>query len=272
MAYYDYPNYPGNPNPWYEDYPWYGGYGSNDASYMREMPMPPMPPMPGPVPPMPCPEPIPPMPCPEPPTPPMPCPEPPTPPMPCPKPPMPQPCPKPPTPPMPCPKPPVPKPCPKPHECPQPDMDYYTYPSNLEDALHLIEEAVKGEKHDVMFYECLMKMAPAEDRKIIEGVMADEKKHGQLLRTIYCEITGHTLPAASQKEVQPPKSYCDGIQDALYDEWKAMEKYRKILYAMQSRRHINMLTEIITDEMKHADKLTYLYTRNECWEKCSPRK
>ena len=241
MAYYDYPNYPGNPNPWYEGYPWYGGYDSNDASYMREMPMPPTPPMP--------------------------CPKPPMPPMPCPMPPM---HPMPPMPPMPCPE--HPMPCPKPHECPQPDMDYYTYPSNLEDALHLIEEAVKGEKHDVMFYECLMKMAPAEDRKIIEGIIADEKKHGQLLRTIYCEMTGHTLPAAPQKEVKPPKSYCDGIQDALYDEWKAMEKYRKILYAMQSRRHINMLTEIITDEMKHADKLTYLYTRNECWEKCGPRK
>ena len=263
MAYYDYPNYPGNPNPWYKDYTWYGGYDSNDASYMREMPMPPMP-CPGPIPPMPCPEPPMPQPCPEPPMP-QPCPEPPMP-QPCPKPPMPQPCPKPPAP-KPCPK-----PCPKPHECPQPDMDYYTYPSNLEDALHLIEEAVKGEKHDVMFYECLMKMAPAEDRKIIEGIIADEKKHGQLLRTIYCEMTGHTLPAAPQKEVKPPKSYCDGIQDALYDEWKAMEKYRKILYAMQSRRHINMLTEIITDEMKHADKLTYLYTRNECWEKCGPRK
>ena len=242
MAYYNYPNVPGNPNPWY------GNYGSNGVSYMRE-PMPPMPPYP-PEPPMPCP----PMPCP--PMPPMPCPEPhPIPPMPCPKPP-------------PCPEP---EPMP-PTPCPQPEVDYYTYPINLEEALHLIEEAVMDERHDEMFYECILKMAPAEDRPIIESIRADERKHNQLFRTIYCELTGHVLPDAPKVEFKPPKTYCEGLQEAFFGELAAVEKYRRILYAMQSRRHINMLVEIITDEQKHADKWNYLYTKNECWDKCRPKK
>ncbi|HBD01414.1 MAG TPA: rubrerythrin, partial [Lachnoclostridium sp.] len=37
-----------------------------------------------------------------------------------------------------------------------------------------------------------------------------------------------------------------------------------ILYAMQSRVHINMMIEIITDEIRHGILYNYLYAKNGC--------
>ena len=90
--------------------------------------------------------------------------------------------------PFPPPKPYPPAPKPPPVECPKPDMDYYTYPANLEKALNLIEESVMGEAKDKKFYEGLIKLCEKElcskeAKKIIESIILDEKKHGQLLRT-----------------------------------------------------------------------------------------
>lgn len=183
--------------------------------------------------------------------------------------------PMPPRPPMPCPPPPMPEPkppMPPPSRCPQPKEDYYTYPENLDEALNLIENAVMDENRDEKFYECILKLAPADDKPIIEGIMEDERKHSQLFRTIYCELTGHVLPEAPKEEVKCPKVYCEAIYEAFKGELEGVRRYRKVLYAMQNRRHINMLVEIITDEQKHADLWNHLYSKNECAEKCRPKK
>lgn len=36
--------------------------------------------------------------------------------------------------------------------------------------------------------------------------------------------------------------------------------------AMQDRRHINMLAEIITDELRHGNLYNFLYSKNKCYE------
>lgn len=61
-----------------------------------------------------------------------------------------------------------------------------------------------------------------------------------------------------------PESYCAGLSRALLGEQNAVQRYRKILYAMQDRVHINMMTEIITDEIRHGILYNYLYTKNGC--------
>jgi rubrerythrin len=185
-----------------------------------------------------------------------------------PKPPMPPPKPQPPKPQPPMP----PMPEPPPVVCPQPDKDYYTWPANLEKALRLIEEAVMGEAGDEKFYEAMMKLCDKEDKGIFEGIIADERKHAQLFRTIYCELTGQILPKAHNDKVKLPKTCCEGLQEAIFEELAAADRYRRVLYAMQNRRHINMLVEIITDEQKHAQKLNYLFSKNDCGEKCKPKK
>jgi hypothetical protein len=43
-----------------------------------------------------------------------------------------------------------------------------------------------------------------------------------------------------------------------------VRKYRRILYALQDRVHINILTGIITDEIRHGILYSYLYSKNGC--------
>ena len=146
-------------------------------------------------------------------------------------------------------------------------VDPYTYPQNLPMALQLIREAVAGEREDELFYDYLLSVAPSEeDKNIIRGIRNDERKHFGLFRQIYCELTGKTVPIPQKEEFTKPASYCQGLKKALQGELGAVERYRKILFALQDRRQINMLTEIITDELRHGNLYNLLYSKNECYE------
>jgi rubrerythrin len=145
--------------------------------------------------------------------------------------------------------------------------DQYSYPYNLPMALQLIRQAVAGEREDEMFYDYLLNTAPSEeDKNIIRGIRDDEKKHFGLFRQIYYELTGQMIPPPPKTEFTKPKSYCMGLKRALKGELGAVEKYRKILFALQERRQINILTEIITDELRHGNLYNLLYSKNECYE------
>lgn len=142
--------------------------------------------------------------------------------------------------------------------------DPYTYPYNLPAALELIRDAVSSEKEDEMFYQYMLEIAPEQDKEIIRSIRDDERKHFGLFRGIYTSITGQMLPPAQEVRFTPPDSYCEGLRRALFGELGAVEKYRRILFAMQDRVNINMMVEIITDEQKHADKWNYLFDINQC--------
>ena len=146
-----------------------------------------------------------------------------------------------------------------------PGQEIYTYPQNMAGALKLIEEAVAGENEDRLFYQYLIDSAPSEeDKEIIRGIRENEITHFGLFRQIYSQLTGRMLPVPEDAPFEEPASYCDGIKIALKGEQNAVQKYRKILFAMQNRVHINMLTEIITDELRHAILYNYIYTKNGC--------
>lgn len=164
-----------------------------------------------------------------------------------------------------------------PYQMPQPPSpnlsDPYTYPGNLPEALELIKDAVSSEREDELFYDYLLNNAPSqEDKEIITTIRDDERKHFRLFRQIYQDLTGQMLPPPPEPEFTPPPSYCAGVRKALFGELGAVEKYRRILFALQDRVQINKLTEIITDELKHANKWNYLYVQNECFEEGKKQK
>lgn len=145
------------------------------------------------------------------------------------------------------------------------NLDVFSYPDNFTNAIVLIEEALAGEEEDRLFYSYLIKSAPTvEDRQIIEGIRDNEIKHHSLFLKLYSELTGGTPPQLPGERFVPPTSYCEGLQRSIIGEESAVAKYRQILYAMQNRIHINMLTEIITDEIRHGILYTYLYSKNNC--------
>lgn len=143
-----------------------------------------------------------------------------------------------------------------------PTYMYYTenaYP----EALRLMVESVSSEREDELFYDYLLNVAPAEDqRKIIRSIRDDERKHNLMLREIYYQLTGQVIQADQNVTFQPPGSYLEGIVKALFGELAAVVRYRKILFGIGFQPFINMVTEIYTDELRHASMWNYLFTIN----------
>lgn len=145
--------------------------------------------------------------------------------------------------------------------------DEYDINANMPDAVRIIENAVKDETEDRLFYQYMISIAPApKDKEIIAAIRDDEMKHYSLFRELYQRLTGSFLPSIQDTEFERPHSYCAGLHTALLGEQNAVAKYRRISYAMRDRRDINIMTEIITDELRHFGLYNYLYAKNNCTE------
>jgi len=137
--------------------------------------------------------------------------------------------------------------------------------SQLSGALELMKQAVEGETEDRLFYDYLIKNATSQsDKEIIGGIRDNEINHAKMFRQLYYEHTGKVIPPNMDVKFEPPKTYCEGLKKALIGETNAVIKYRKILFAMKDRRHINMLTEIITDELRHGILYSFIIHSNDC--------
>ena len=136
----------------------------------------------------------------------------------------------------------------------------------LQKALEAIRNSTLDEAEDAAFYKYLISIVPNEESKmIIEQIRDDEKKHGILLREVYYDLTGIEIPSNNmQSDKQFNMTYINvyfgegSAKTAFSNELKAMEKYRTILKSMESRKNYDKIFEIMTDEMKHAIKYSYL--------------
>lgn len=133
----------------------------------------------------------------------------------------------------------------------------------LKKSLQLIKEAVEGEREDELFYDYLISIAKdSRDKEIIASIRDDERKHNRMFRKIYKDFTGMDIPMSNDTNFKKPSSYVEGIEMALFGELAAVEKYRVIRQGLPNGPYRDMLFEIITDELKHASKYNYLYTKN----------
>lgn len=133
----------------------------------------------------------------------------------------------------------------------------------LPHALSYIIVLVKDETKDQLRYEKLGSLAKCQDDKdIILGMVKDEIKHIKLLKQIHHELTQRTIISKQEYSNNNNLSLCDGLKEALMHEQKEVELYRRVFFGMEERRHINMLLEIITDEMRHFGLCQYLYVKN----------
>ncbi|MGM1050191.1 MAG: ferritin-like domain-containing protein [Bacillota bacterium] len=134
---------------------------------------------------------------------------------------------------------------------------------SLEEALILIEQAVSGEREDELFYDYLISLAPSqEEKEIIQSIRNDERKHNQMFRSIYQDLTGKTITAPTEISFEKPSSYVEGIRRALFGELAAVERYRNIQAGMPNNYFRDMVFEILTDELKHASKYNYILNLN----------
>ncbi|HEX2945812.1 MAG TPA: ferritin-like domain-containing protein [Clostridia bacterium] len=146
-----------------------------------------------------------------------------------------------------------------------PDLGIYTYPGNVPGALKLLQASVAGEMEDRLFYRYLIDNAPTQlDKEIITGIRDDEIGHFGLVRVVYYQLTGQNLPPPQEVTFEKPSSYCEGLMRAIRGEQNAVIRYRQILFALQDRTQINILTGIMTDEIRHGILYNYLYSKNGC--------
>jgi rubrerythrin len=134
---------------------------------------------------------------------------------------------------------------------------------SLGEALRIVRQSIQGEKEDELFYDYLISVAPtSEEKDIITGIRDDERKHGQMFRGIYEAFTRENIPPPKDIAFERPKSYIDGIRKAFFGELNAMERYRIIMAGLPYRYYRDMVFEILTDEMEHADKYNYILNLN----------
>lgn len=131
------------------------------------------------------------------------------------------------------------------------------------EAIHLIKEAVQGERNDELFYDALIKIAPnSTQAAIITGIRDDERGHNMMFRQMYKDLTGQDISGESDEQYSPINSYISGLQRAFEGELAAIEKYRRIWFGLPYGIYKDTLWGIILDEQKHADKYNNLITYN----------
>lgn len=154
------------------------------------------------------------------------------------------------------------------------DNNMYTYPfytqrttMNIdeelitqEQALQLIKQSVMNEKEDELFYDMLIKQSSTQDEKtIIEEIRNDERKHNQILKKIYKDLTGQVLNNDNTVVLEHQNlNYEQQLKQALLGEIAAVKKYRKIMSAMMDGEHYALMMSIMTDELRHASLYNYL--------------
>ena len=134
--------------------------------------------------------------------------------------------------------------------------------NKLNEALNIIRDSIMDEAEDAYLYSMMLNQTMQdEDREIIQSIVDDEKKHNMMLRQIYFNLTGLNVTPDESNISMKENTYLNNLRKSLFGELDAIKKYRKVLAAMTDKENYNMIMEIMTDEITHANKYNYLITK-----------
>ena len=130
---------------------------------------------------------------------------------------------------------------------------------HMQKLLDMIKEAMRDERHDHKKYRMMMEMTDSPEIKDnIRFAYEDEAKHYRMFQEIYEDLTGEEIEVPVPK-VELANSLLDNVKSSIQGELKAVEFYRDIRSMLTSKKHRDMLFEIITDEQEHATRFVYIY-------------
>ncbi|WP_227762705.1 ferritin-like domain-containing protein [Zhaonella formicivorans] len=122
-----------------------------------------------------------------------------------------------------------------------------------------LERGLHGEAEAIAFYTSLLRMAPDDlARRNIRHALEDERKHYRQFSELYRQLTG----MSPEVPIPPPAvipDYRKGLIEAFEDELEAAELYRGMYLNALTRAVRDLMFEIMTDEMEHADRFALLY-------------
>ena len=131
--------------------------------------------------------------------------------------------------------------------------------------LEMLVHAAAGEAAAMEFYKNLSEMLVAEDdRKLVRDIALDEAKHRRLFEELFTSLSGERMPPLPQLQDEPTTptgSFPSIFEDRIKDELRDVEFYRQIYFALVNLDYRDILFEIITDELRHAHFMTYLYAK-----------
>lgn len=140
-------------------------------------------------------------------------------------------------------------------------MHYYRGENNYSNSLTSFQNAlltaIKNESNAIQFYKDLALLAPNQKSKYtLYNIIEDETNHYQQFLSLYSQLTG-TKPVYETDKISI-SSYENGLEEAIDDELRDYDTYRKL--ALQTNNPIiqNVLLQAYLDEMKHAVQLTNL--------------
>lgn len=149
-----------------------------------------------------------------------------------------------------------------------------SYPTEeqMQEALELIAESVEDEREEIMFYNWLINNIPKTINyevqqsiaEILQEIKEDEMEHNRLLRAMYRQLKGRDIPQENDEndsdDMSYPRSFIDGIEEAIKNEGEAMEDYRKIMAGMPNNSYRDQMFNMVTDELQHGILYNYIYT------------
>jgi len=102
-----------------------------------------------------------------------------------------------------------------------------------------------------------------DEKEIVMLIKEDEKKHDEILRFIYSNLTGETIPMNMDNNPNMNSSneeldYKKEIEQNFMDKVNAIAKYRKIMGAMPNSKMHTLFMSILTDEIRHSALYNYL--------------
>ncbi len=132
-------------------------------------------------------------------------------------------------------------------------------PKNIRRLLDLIKDAMKDERHDNKKYRMMQDMTDNRDvKENLRFAFEDEGKHYRMFQSIYEDLTGEEIEIPTPKVDLEPR-FIDNIKTSINGELSAVEMYRDIRAMLSSKKHRDMLYEIITDEQEHATRFVWSY-------------
>jgi rubrerythrin len=130
---------------------------------------------------------------------------------------------------------------------------------NMRKLLDLIKDAMKDERHDNKKYKMMMEMTENKEiRENIHHAEVDEAKHYRMFQEIYGDLCDEEIEVRAPK-VELADRFVDNVKSSIEGELEAVEMYREIRAMLTSKKHRDMLYEIITDEQEHATRFVYIY-------------
>jgi len=139
---------------------------------------------------------------------------------------------------------------------------YSAFRANPDTALTSdILKAINGEYSAIACYEQLAKLAPNEsERRQILEIQKDEKRHLQLFRQIYTDLTGKQ--PSQQITETCPNTYRVGLDAAFRDEQETVDFYLGLSDRAQNIAIRDTLRRIAADEQNHAVWFLYFLGGN----------